>query len=102
MAPGEQLMLAGRFADRSLGTYLNEWQLGTLHVECGGCRMRVPSLLGHGHGNLGVAAAGALGARLHGKGEHEAVAGLRVGGYDESGAHRAFLPQRKILRACIA
>lgn len=48
--------------------------------------------LRHGHGNLGVAAAGALSACLHGKGEHEAVAGLRVGGYDKSGAHRAFLP----------
>lgn len=74
-------------------TFLNEWQLGTLLAECGGCRMWTPSLLCHGHGDLGVAGAGALGARLHDKGEREAVTGLRVGGHDESGVHRPFLPQ---------
>ena len=73
------------------------WRLGdTL------CRIVVPSLLCHGQGDLGVAGAGALGARLDGEGEHEAVAGSCVGGHDESGAYRAFLPRRQILDACIA
>ena len=64
--------------------------------------MWTPSLLCHGHGDLGVAGAGALGARLDGEGEHEAIAGSCVGGHDESGVHRAFMPQRQILDACIA
>ena len=59
-------------------------------------------LLHDGDGDLGVAAAGALGARLHGEGEHEAIAGSCVGGHDESGVHCAFLPQRQVLGTCIA
>ncbi len=64
--------------------------------------MWAPPLLCHGYGDLGVAGAGALGARLDGEGEHKAVAGSRVGGHDESGVYRAFLPHRQILDACIA
>ena len=64
--------------------------------------MWTPSLLCYGHGDLGVAAAGALGARLHSEGEHEAIAGPCVGGHDESGVYCAFLPQRQVLGACIA
>ena len=60
---------------------------GTLFVECG-CRR----LLRDGDGDLGVAGAGALGAGFNAEGEHEAVTGLRVGGYGERGVRRAFLP----------
>ena len=58
-------------------------------------------LLRDSNSDLGVAGAGALGMRLHGKGEHEAVTGLRVGGCGERGVRRAFLPQRQVLGACI-
>ena len=51
---------------------------------------------------MGVAGAGALGARLHAEGEHEAVTGLRIGGHGERGVRRAFLPQRQVLGTCIA
>ena len=59
-------------------------------------------MLRDGDGDLGVAAAGALGACLHGEGEREAIAGPCVGGHDESGVRRAFLPQRQVLGARIA
>ena len=57
------------------------------------CRMWACRLLRDSNSDLGVAGAGALGMRLHGKGEHEAVTGLRVGGYGEGGVRGAFLPQ---------
>ena len=82
---------------RHLGTFLLCRHLGTLLAECGRRR-----LLRDGDGDLGVAAAGALGACLHGEGEHEAIAGPCVGGHDESGVRRAFLPQRQVLGARIA